>query len=31
VMTLSHTAAVLEEALGNYLGWDVHYHLRPEV
>jgi L-fucose isomerase-like protein len=28
VMTLSHTAAVLEEAFGNYLGWEVHHHER---
>jgi len=26
VMTLSNTAGVLREALGNYLGWDVHLH-----
>lgn len=26
VMTLSNTAGVLREALGNYLGWDVHVH-----
>lgn len=26
VMTLSNTAEVLREALGNYLGWDVHLH-----
>ncbi len=26
VMNLSKTAAVLHEALGNYLGWDVHWH-----
>jgi hypothetical protein len=25
-MTLSNTAGVLREALGNYLGWDVHVH-----
>jgi L-fucose isomerase-like protein len=30
VMTLSHTAAVLEEAFGNYLGWEVHHHEKPE-
>jgi L-fucose isomerase-like protein len=30
VMTLSHTAAVLEEAFGNYLGWEVHHHHKPE-
>jgi L-fucose isomerase-like protein len=26
VMNLSKTAAVLNEALGNYLGWEVHWH-----
>ncbi|MFM1903222.1 MAG: hypothetical protein RLZZ440_1122 [Planctomycetota bacterium] len=26
VMTMSNTARVLQEALGNYLGWDVHFH-----
>jgi L-fucose isomerase-like protein len=26
VMTQSHTADVLEEAIGNYLGWDVYHH-----
>jgi L-fucose isomerase-like protein len=26
VMTLSHSAAILEEALGNYLGWDIYHH-----
>jgi L-fucose isomerase-like protein len=26
VMTLSNTAGVLREALGTYLGWDVHLH-----
>ena len=26
VMTLSNTSGVLREALGNYLGWDVHVH-----
>jgi L-fucose isomerase-like protein len=26
VMNLSKTASVLEEALGNYMGWEVHYH-----
>jgi L-fucose isomerase-like protein len=30
VMTLSHTADVLEEAFGNYLGWEVHHHEKPE-
>jgi L-fucose isomerase-like protein len=29
VMNLSKTAHVLEEALGNYLGWDVHHHGAP--
>ena len=27
VMTCSKTAAVLNEAFGNYLGWDTHWHL----
>jgi L-fucose isomerase-like protein len=26
VMTQSHSAGALKEALGNYLGWDVHEH-----
>jgi L-fucose isomerase-like protein len=26
VMNQSHTADVLEEAFGNYLGWDVYHH-----
>lgn len=26
VMTLSHSARILEEALHNYLGWDVYHH-----
>jgi L-fucose isomerase-like protein len=26
VMTQSHSAAILGEAFGNYLGWDVHTH-----
>jgi L-fucose isomerase-like protein len=26
VMNLSKTAVVLEEALGNYMGWEVHHH-----
>jgi hypothetical protein len=26
VMNQSLTADVLEEALGNYLGWDVYHH-----
>jgi L-fucose isomerase-like protein len=30
VMNLSQTAAVMEEALGNYLGWPVHYHEKPQ-
>ena len=30
VMNLSRTAAVLEEALGNYMGWEVHHHEKPE-
>ncbi len=25
-MTPGHTAAILEEAFGNYLGWDVYHH-----
>jgi L-fucose isomerase-like protein len=29
-MNGSHTAGVLAEALETYLGWDVHYHERPE-
>jgi hypothetical protein len=29
-MNLSKTAGVLQEALGNYLGWEVHYHEKPE-
>ena len=28
VMTVSRTAKILQEALGNYLGWDVHVHER---
>jgi L-fucose isomerase-like protein len=27
VMTVSHSAAVLAESWGNYLGWDVHQHV----
>ena len=27
-MTLGYTGAVLEEAFGNYLGWDVYHHQR---
>lgn len=26
VMNASHTASILEEALGHYLGWDVYHH-----
>jgi L-fucose isomerase-like protein len=26
VMNASHTGAVLAEAFGKYLGWDVHVH-----
>jgi len=26
VMTQVHSADVLEDALGNYLGWDVYRH-----
>ncbi|MBU6411207.1 MAG: L-fucose/L-arabinose isomerase family protein [Verrucomicrobiota bacterium] len=29
VMTQSRSAAVLAEAFGNYLGWDVHHHNAP--
>ena len=29
VMNLSHTAAVLEEAFGHYLGWEVYHHGSP--
>jgi len=25
-MTLGHTGAILEEAFGNYLGWEVYHH-----
>jgi L-fucose isomerase-like protein len=27
-MTLGHTGAILEEAFGNYLGWDVYHHTK---
>ena len=30
VMNGSHTASILEEAFGNYLGWDVYHHEKPE-
>jgi L-fucose isomerase-like protein len=30
VMTCSRTAAVLQEAFGNYLGWDVYHHNATE-
>ena len=30
VMNASHTAAILDEAFGNYLGWDVYHHEKPE-
>jgi len=30
VMNLSKTAGVLEEALGNYMGWEVYHHEKPE-
>lgn len=30
VMNLSHTAAILEEAFGHYLGWDVYHHEKME-
>jgi hypothetical protein len=26
-MTGAHCAAALNEALSNYLGWDVHHHV----
>ncbi len=31
VMNLSHTAHILEEAFGHYLGWDVYHHEKPEA
>jgi L-fucose isomerase-like protein len=31
VMTLSHSADILMEALGNYLGWAVHDHRRADA
>lgn len=31
VMNLSHTADILEEAFGHYLGWEVHHHEKPEA
>jgi L-fucose isomerase-like protein len=31
VMNSSRTAAVLDEAFTNYLGWETHYHNRPEA
>jgi L-fucose isomerase-like protein len=30
VMTRSHSAGALKEALGNYLGWEVHEHCGDE-
>jgi L-fucose isomerase and related proteins len=30
VMTQSHSAAVLEEAFGNYFGWEVYHHGRKD-
>ena len=30
VMNLSHTASILEEAFGHYLGWEVYHHQKPE-
>jgi L-fucose isomerase-like protein len=30
VMNASKTAAVLKEALGNYMGWDVYHHTTPK-
>jgi L-fucose isomerase-like protein len=29
VMTVSHSAEILVEAFGNYLGWEVHHHNPP--
>lgn len=29
-MNKSHSAGVIAEAFGTYLGWDVHYHEQPE-
>ena len=28
-MTVSHSADILAEAFGNYLGWEVHQHEQP--
>lgn len=30
-MTLGHTGAILEEAFGNYLGWEVYHHAKGET
>jgi len=30
VMTCSNSAAILEEAFGNYMGWETHWHERPD-
>jgi len=30
VMNASRAAAVLEEALSRYLGWEVYYHNKPQ-
>jgi len=30
-MSASHCAPALNEAFGNYLGWDVYYHQAPEL
>ena len=29
-MNVSHTASILEEAFGHYLGWDVYHHEKVE-
>ncbi len=31
VMNASHTGAILHEALGNYMGWDVYHHQTREL
>ena len=31
VMNLSHTADILDEAFGHYLGWDVYHHEKSEA
>jgi L-fucose isomerase-like protein len=30
VMTVSHSADILAEAFGNYFGWEVHHHEKPQ-